>query len=200
MFQNMDMIAFTIILVLFISLITNNSASCIPNDGIVTNNLNNNLNDVQSNELNNNVNNVQSNELNNNQTNNNVNSDDIQHYNTSIKSYDDSNNYTNTSLDNNDTMKALKLKLNDMTSDYNPSKLLPQQVDNNSPFKTPYSIEQLNSTADLLTENELLPNVTSTQIRNQGLRKFPYIPQVTVSPWNQSTVSPDTTGLKVCSD
>ena len=53
----MDMIAFTIILVLFISLITNNSASSIPNDGMVNNIQNNNVNNNQTNEQNENQNN-----------------------------------------------------------------------------------------------------------------------------------------------
>jgi hypothetical protein len=188
MFQNMDMIAFTIILVLFISLITNNSASCIPNDGMVNN--------IQ----NNNVNNNQTNEQNENQNNNNLNIETIKDHDSSIKGYNSTDDFTNTSVGNNNTMNALKLKLNDMTSKYNPSELLPQQVDDSQLFNTPYSVEQLNSTADLLTENELLPTVTSTQIPNLGLRKFPPIPKRDVSPWFNSTATPDTTGLKVCID
>ena len=209
MLQNMDMIAFTIILVLFISLITNNS-SCIPNDGEVNvnNSVSNNPSNNNSNTPSNNNSNTPSNNNSNTPSNNNSNTlsnnvvqnNNIQdYYDSNIQAYtESSDNYAVANITNDDNMVALKNKLDQSTSNYNPNDLLPQNLDDS--FKSPFGVEELNTVLDVSLESDLYPTVTSVPIPNHDIRQIPPITKTIVSPWNNSSVeASDTFGFKVYS-
>ena len=180
------MIAFTIILVLFISLITTTSSSCIPNDGevVIDNNTNNNVSQEST------VHNqkVGMAEL----ANQDLSMPSIQD---DILGYDDSNTIDyQSAFPNGEQMNAIINKNKSQDNKYNVESLLP-----NGDHKWNDGMVDISGGLDYNLESQLQHDTHQLKkktIKNFQLRQNPFIAKDIPCPWQIPTTEADDTGIK----